>query len=90
MKITVRHEPATDAGDPPGSQDTPDQACVWVVGDDGETLADGTRYLTDGESVEIDITAEGATSTNVGPVMGPVQPDVDQKADERDQAAPPA
>lgn len=65
MKITVRHEPATDSE--PGGH--PDRACVWVVGDDGETLADGTRYLNDGESVEIDVAVEGATSTNVGPVI---------------------
>lgn len=76
MKITVRHEPATEAGNPPGSEATPDRACVWVVSDDGETLADGTRYLNDGESVEIDVAVEGATSTNVGPVIpAPAAPD---------------
>lgn len=58
MKISIRHEPATEANEPEGSEATPDRACVWVADDIGQTTS--TVYLDDGQSVEID--TEGAVT----------------------------
>lgn len=71
MKINVRHEEATEAGSPEGSEATPERACVWVVGDDGETT--DTEYLAPGEKVSIDVATSAevhqqATVSEVGPI----------------------
>lgn len=55
MKINIRHEPATEADDPRGSEASPDRACVWIVGDDGETT--DTKYLEGEEEVTLDAEA---------------------------------
>lgn len=47
MKITIRHEPASSAN-------APNETCVWIVGDDGETTQ--TEYLKEGEQTEIELT----------------------------------
>lgn len=62
MKINVRHEPATkpDEGTAEmGAVATPDRTCVWIVGDDNETLQ--TEYLDAGQKTEIDV----STSTSI-------------------------
>lgn len=59
MKINIRQEAATPAGEPEGSEGTKDRSCIWVVGDDGETVS--TTYLDPGQQVSI--STEGAVST---------------------------
>ncbi len=83
MKIVVRHEGLSD-------QEV-EQTCVWVVGDDGETVS--TEYLKPGEQVDIQIGASARVETatgEVGPIATPeaeaaeeVKPDEDQKVGER-------
>lgn len=69
MKINVRHEPATAADEPPGSEATEERTCVWIVGDDGETQ--NTAYPKPGEQVTIDVTTTPAvTAAEMGPVTG--------------------
>lgn len=99
MKINVRHEPATAADNPPGSLATPEQSCVWIV---GEEETEATVYLSGEEGVSIEVGAEiqgnesiqdlppgtvAKPTAQMGEVEIPappaVDPDVDQKAGER-------
>ena len=70
MKINVRHEAATPAGEPEGSEATPERACVWVVGDGGETVS--TEYLDSGQQVSIEIDAQASVVSSTGEV-GPIE-----------------
>lgn len=54
MEIRVRHEAATQAGDPEGSDASPERTCVWIV-EDGVTQ--DTRYLAPGEEATINVKA---------------------------------
>lgn len=69
MKVNVQHIPATKPGEdsPEGAEATPEQSCVWVVGDDGETIS--TEYLKVGEQVSIEIGATASISTATGEVV---------------------
>jgi len=66
MKINVRHEAATAANEPEGSEATEEQTCVWVVGEDGVTLT--TSYLKPGEKVEIALSASASVVSSTGEV----------------------
>lgn len=73
MKINIRHEAAT----PENGSDV-DQTCVWVVGDDGETVS--TAYLVEGEQVGIEVGATASIQTATGEV-GPIAPPAAQAPD---------
>lgn len=99
MKIIVQHQAAVEG------EGSPEQTCVWIVGDDGETLpysesnptdGEGTAYLKPGQEVTIEIATEVKGSVDEGQIVtptatmgdivgneAPVDPAVDQKADER-------
>jgi hypothetical protein len=82
MKIVVRHEGATD-------QEV-EQTCVWIVGDDGETV--GTEYLKPGEQVDVDVSGTAsieASFCEVGPINAPAEepPASDPPAPSGDQSA---
>lgn len=62
VKITVRHE--TDS-----STNAPGEACVWLVGDDGEAVQ--TEYLKAGESVDIEIATQVKGSEEEGQIVTP-------------------
>lgn len=64
IQVKMRHEPATEAGEPEGSDATPEQTCVWVV--DGETTT-ATAYLKAGEAVTINVAAQAEMGI-VGPI----------------------
>lgn len=53
MKIIVQHQAAIEGENPQA-----EQTCVWIVGDDGETLDEGTSYLKAGQEVELDAEVE--------------------------------
>lgn len=75
MKITVQHQAAIEGENP-----QPEQTCVWIVGDDGETLpysesnptdGEGTAYLKPGQEVTIEIATEVKGSADEGQVVTP-------------------
>lgn len=64
MKVVVRHEGA--------SEQEVEQTCVWVVGDDGETIS--TEYLKPGEQVDLTVSGEATIDAEfgtVGPIAAP-------------------
>jgi hypothetical protein len=83
MKINIRNEPATEADNPPGSQATPAQTCVWIVGDDDAGTLD-TAYLAEGQQVSIDVgTGVEITQTaQLGEVEAMVAPEPAAEAGE--------
>lgn len=80
MKINVRHEGATD-------QEV-EQTCVWVVGDDGETVS--TSYLKPGEKVGIEIGGTASIQSATGEVEPIAAPEVEPAAEEPATEEPPA
>lgn len=75
MKIIVQHQAAVEG------EGSPEQTCVWIVGDDGETLpysesnptaGEGTAYLKPGQEVTIEIATEVKGSVDEGQIVTPI------------------
>lgn len=80
MKIVVRHEGA--------SAQEVEQTCVWIVGDDGETI--GTEYLKPGQQVDVDVSGSAAIDASFcepGPIGAPDVP-ADEPPAPEDPPAP--
>lgn len=72
MQINVRHEAATEAGNPVFSLATPERTCVWVVNDDGESIS--TEYLDPGQKVSVELTAQASVVSSTGEVTSIAAP----------------